>query len=57
MNITQDSRQFITDSLIQEVFKDAKNMLTEKEYQDLFNCGSVVKIVNTIQPLKINIKK
>jgi hypothetical protein len=48
MNITQDSRQFVTDSLIQEVFKDAKNMLNEKEYQNLFNSGSVVKIVNTI---------
>jgi hypothetical protein len=48
MNINQDSRQFITDSLIEEVFKDAKNMLNEKEYQDLFNSGSVVKIVNTI---------
>jgi hypothetical protein len=48
MNIIQDSRQVITDSLIEEVFKDAKNMLTEKEYQDLFNSGSVVKIINTI---------
>jgi hypothetical protein len=48
MNIIQHSRQFITDNLIDEVFKDAKNMLTEKEYMDLFNSGSVVKIINTI---------
>jgi hypothetical protein len=48
MNITQDSRQVITDSLIETVFKEAKPFLTDKEYMDLFNSGSVVKIINTI---------
>ena len=48
MNINQDSRQFITDSLIETVFLDAKPFLSDKEYMDLFNSGSVVKIVNTI---------
>jgi hypothetical protein len=48
MNINQDSRQVITDSLIETVFKEAKPFLTDKEYMDLFNSGSVVKIINTI---------
>lgn len=48
MNINQDSRQFITDKLIEEVFKDAKPLLSNQEYETLFNSGSVVKIVNTI---------
>jgi hypothetical protein len=48
MNIIQDSRQVITDSLIETVFKETKPFLTDKEYMDLFNSGSVVKIINTI---------
>jgi hypothetical protein len=48
MNINQDSRQVITDSLIETVFKEAKPFLTDKEYQDLFNSGHVVKIIATI---------
>lgn len=48
MNINQDSRRFITDTLIDEVFKDAKNILSTQEYQDLYHHGSVVKIINTI---------
>jgi hypothetical protein len=48
MNIVTDSRQFITDALIKEVFKDAKKLLTDKEYQALYISGSVVKVINTI---------
>jgi hypothetical protein len=48
MNIIQDSRQFITDALIKEVFTDAKKILTDKECQALHDSGSVVKIINTI---------
>jgi hypothetical protein len=48
MNINQDSRQVITDSLIETVFKEAKPFLTDKEYQELFNSGHVVKIIATI---------
>jgi hypothetical protein len=48
MNIIQDSRQFITDTLIKETFNDAKKILTDKEYQALYDSGSVVKIINTI---------
>jgi hypothetical protein len=48
MNIIQDSRQVITDFLIETVFKETKPFLTDKEYMDLFNFGSVVKIINTI---------
>lgn len=48
MNINQDSRRFITYTLIDKVFKDAKNILTDKEYQELYYHGNVVKIINTI---------
>ena len=48
MNINQDSRQSITDKLIEEVFLDAKPLLSDKEYETLFTSGSVVKIINTI---------
>ena len=48
MNINQDSRQVITDFLIETVFKEAKPFLTDKEYQDLYNGGHVVKIIATI---------
>ena len=48
MNINQDSRQSITDKLIQEVFLDAKKILTDKEYETLFNSGSVIHIINAL---------
>jgi len=48
MNINQDSRQVITDSLIETLLKDAKPFLSDKEYKDLFYIGHAVKIVNTI---------
>ena len=48
MNINQDSRQSITDKLIEEVFLDAKPLLSDKEYETLFTSGSVVKIINSI---------
>jgi hypothetical protein len=48
MNIYKDSRQFITDSLIETIFKDAKGILTDKAYEKLYDTGNVVKIVNTI---------
>ena len=48
MDIIKDSRQVMTDSLIETVFKEAKPFLSDKEYMDLFNSGSVVRIINTI---------
>ena len=48
MNITKDSRQFITDTLIETLFKDAKPFLTDKEYETLFTTGHAVKIIATI---------
>lgn len=48
MNINQDSRQFITDKLIETVFKDAQKILSDSDMLKLYDSGSVVKIVNTI---------
>lgn len=48
MNIIQDSRQAITDKLIEEVFLDAQKILTNDDMLKLYDSGSVVKIVNTI---------
>jgi len=48
MNIKQDSRQAITDKLIEEVFLDAQKILSDNDMLKLYDSGSVVKIVNTI---------
>jgi hypothetical protein len=48
MNIKQDSRQSITDKLIDAVYLDAQKILSDNDMLKLYDSGSVVKIVNTI---------
>lgn len=47
-DLFRNTRQVITDNLIETVFKDAKLLLNDKEYETLFNSSSVVRIVNAL---------
>lgn len=48
MNIIKDSRQSITDKLIDAVYLDAQKILSDNDMLKLYDSGSVVKIVNAL---------